>query len=397
MNYYGGNNDNNNESSQQQQQQEQQPQLQLQQQIARQQLESSLNEDISRIIQLQQEAPLSAPSSQAPISAATSDIASSESQQHSASTIPVTDISQSIKQQVGLVNSQKELKKFDYDIIQSSSSPNLMHLNELSGEINSNQQHQQQMLQQAQKPTQQIQTQIDFVPQQQQQHQQQQQSSSARQVTPASHLLVASTEQLISQQQQNKQVFNRQQLHRDRLNGQVIKASPSSNGQKPADQDGAVAGRVPIYRSLFKTLKGGQGRLHAATGATNQNGNRYSISRRRRERNQQSANQQIQSSTTSTIVGGGSEIPRINQQQQQQQIWTSVAPSIMSSPSAISTAPETSSSPAATPQVNSTHQQNVPPSLHRTHHGVASYLQLLNSRYNLRLNRVSSQPTMMVA
>lgn len=180
----------------------------------------------------------------------------------------------------------KELKKFDYDII-ASTAPNPTQTN-AENLLKSAQTHQSQMANQ-------MMTQIDFVPQQQQQ---QQPAQSAHQV----------------------------------------KVQPlTTNGQQPPVR--LANERVPIYRSLFKTLKGGPGKLQVAQGAANQHHqlrqvgpHRYAVvsSRHRRDR----------SPLPDTANG--------------------------------------STSAASAKQAGQVQS-----------HGVASYLQLLNSRYNLRLARVA--------
>lgn len=186
-------------------------------------------------------------------------------------------------------SSAKELKKFDYDIIASMASvPAQTNSENLLKSMHT---HQSQVANQ-------MMTQIDFVPQQPQ------------------------------QQQQSHQVKVQQQ----------------HNGQQPPIR--LANERVPIYRSLFKTLKGGPGKLQVSNGLISQQQhaqqigpNRYAVvsSRHRRER----------------------------------------APTL----------PESTDSAAAASSMATKRQAGQVQS-----HGVASYLQLLNSRYNLRLARVAPQP-----
>lgn len=288
------------------------------------------------------------------------------------------------------LQSAKELKKFDYDIIQSPSSP-APHLNQINGllasggvELPNQASHQ---------VAAQLHTQVDFVPQQQQQ----QQGSLGRQVLPASP---------VSTNQHRASFRGQQHPHdaRSRTFGQVIKASKWANGgEHQANQQQQLPSigveRVPIYRSLFKTLKGG-GRV---LGSQGEHG-RYSgvTVRRRRDRQHQLRAQQAlstagstSSSTSALALAHSSPSPLLGQTEPDQARsthWTSVSPQ-----------PEVGGS--ATPAASRQQQQQQPeqvkypalvaqPIAQSRSHSVASYLQLLQSRYNLRLPRVSAQPSL---
>ena len=128
--------------------------------------------------------------------------------------------------------------------------------------------------------------------------------------------------------------------------------------------------RVPIYRSLFKTLKGNQGRVPAGmSGAYH----RVVVGRRRRERNG----------------------PPMQPPHQPRQMYQPLdAPHLVRSASA----PTGWTMPAgghdmisSAPQLMVGNHTAVTQAA-RGHHGVASYLQLLNARYDLRLPRVSPFP-----
>lgn len=290
----------------------------------------------------------------------------------------------SLQQPQHQLQSAKELKKFDYDIIQSpSSAPNLNQINGLlasGGGVEPPNQASQQAAAQ-------LHTQVDFVAQQQ--------GSLGRQQLPASP---------VSTNQHRASFRGQQHPHdaRSRTFGQVIKTSKWANGvehQAGQQQQPHPIGveRVPIYRSLFKTLKGG-GR---ALGSQGEHG-RYSgvAVRRRRDRQHQLRAQQALStagstSSTTGALAHSSPSPLLSQTEPdlvRSTHWTSVSPQ-----------PEAGGSvaPAASRQQQQQQQQPeqikypahvVQPVAQSRSHSVASYLQLLQSRYNLRLPRVSSQP-----
>ena len=326
------------------------------------QLEASLSEDISRIIQ-QESAAISAPDSLGSMQQAAASL--------SLAGLPLEQPALGARQQQQ--QRAKELRKFDYDIIQSSSSPNLVQLNDLSGELANQQQatvqpmeplvqpqqHRQHPAQaQQQQPQQQQQhynqrpqmlTQIDFVPHQHHQTQ------AARQVTPA----------LPMQPGANPMRAQVERLGRSPSVGEPSQlAGSTASSSSKAHGEPAATDRVPIYRSLFKSLKG-----NSKGGANGPTHLRYSVAganRRRRDR---------------LAMGGG----QAAEDGARGQHPSSAAPSTQGYGDGTSS----SGSSVALGQQSSANQTGPA----QRAHGVASYLQLLNSRYNLRMARVSPAQT----
>lgn len=313
-------------------------QQQLQQ--AKQQLEMNLSGDISRIIQHERESssiqamttmasatsststPLSKPVEQAEAAVSHASITTTKQE----ADVVVEDNPQ--QQQQTAVELAKEMEKFDYDLIQSSSSQ--VQANELPN-ANHHQQHFNKQLQMAQV--------IDFVPQQRQQ-----------------------------QQPSNEQVELMPPVNR--LQPQVVVPQPQ------AEQQQAQAQRVPIYRSVFKSLKGQQnGPQHHFRQQLDRNGNPrnvVAIARRRRDRNQQPqvmANEQSHRTMRQ---------PRPSFQFGEKHDQVGQLVDLQQPPMAMAAQP----------------QQQVQMHNHtRASSSVANYLQLLNSRYNFRLPRVGGGPS----
>lgn len=338
-----------------------------------QQLEMDLSDDVSSSIQ--QEPSYSSSSSPPPQSVS---VASDQSPAGEAQQVSTAQSVEPSQQQRHQQLAAKELKKFDYDIIQSpSSSPSLIQMSTLLSIADS---------QATQQNSARLPTQVDFVPQQQQQ--QQQQAPTGRQAIPAS----------VSNQQAQRMAFRNNQIHqpdgRSRTFGQVIKAAKWSGaemqvGQQQQQQQQPVAvDRVPIYRSLFKTLKSG-GRTFGGASQAEHGGYAGVTVRRRRDRHHRRPFQPAltTTSTTTMVHSSSSPMPVGQTEPDLARIshWTSSSPVPPEASGGQTVLQIQQHQPA---QVNYT--MIAQPVAQQRSHGVASYLQLLQSRYNLRLPRASS-------
>lgn len=318
------------------------------QQLQRQQLEFSLNGDVSRTIQLERDAAAAAASTVAAPS--TPQVTGGEpAQQHQQAfsnqpelhepvelarqTTPGAEIASADFAQPSSAPLAKEMKKFDYELLASSSNSNnnLVQLNELP--------------------------------------------------------VTAPHEQQLQPQQRPPLEMN---LHEERRRGHKFIRQQMGDSEQEVGGQQQQQQRLPIYRSFFKSFKGGQARGSAGRPGREAAGERrhvVAIARRRRDRHQ-----------VLPLMGVGLPIA-------QQRVSAMEAPAHKmdarpleqraDGPPAFHQAVQV----AQTQANNQQHQQGAPAGLtpmqvrsqqQHQHAGaaVASYLQLLNSRYNLRLPRI---------
>lgn len=301
---------------------------------SRQQLEANLNGDVSRIIRHE--------------SGASSPTQTTFSPAADSSQPPVPSViggGPEISDQPDANNNNSQAKT-DYEIIQSSG--NLVQLNELPTSVVSSMSGASELQngsRQAPGPNsvgirQQMMTQIEFATAQHHQHQHQHQQQHQQQLQQLQHPSSPSVQMTPAAGVPIDNDWN-QRLNQTRPE----QVAPIEHVQ-----------RIPIYRSFFKSLKGGQARAHLVGGHGGYQRNVVTVARRRRDRHhvaplgQQTDGEQPTVDHASHLapeLAGGQRLPMVGM---------------------------------------GLHNQT---QARRYHNGMPSYLHMLNNRYNLRLPRVS--------